>query len=134
MFGLGLFDSIKVVILGLVVLAVVYLGWNYHHMKGVIAAQKIEIGNLKEGQKVLLAQKETVDKFMAKMGQVRRQVTYVEGKVDAVPSVPDTAGDALVLDLLKPYGLRDDSIQHPPVGGQGSLKPAPRPRANPAPH
>jgi len=134
MFGLGVFDTVKLAVLAVVVLVVAYLGWNYHHMKGVIAAQKVEIGNLQEGQRVLLAQKETVDKFMAKMGQVKRQVTYVEGKVDAVPSVPDAAGDALVLDLLKPYRMHDDSTQHPPIGGQGGLKPTPRSKTNPRPN
>ena len=134
MFGLGIFDYIKIGLFLVIISIGGYYVWNYHHMKATIIAQQAEIGGLKEGQRVLFTQKEVVDKYMAKVGQAKKKVTYVEGKVDAVPSVPDAAGDALVLDLLKPYGLHDNSISHPPVRGQGSLKPAPRPRANPAPH
>ncbi len=128
---LGIFDYIKIGIVAILIVVVGYLVWNYQHLKGVVAAQKTEIASLKEVQGVLTSKADKVDKFMAQMNQAKRKVANVEDKVDKVPSVPDSVGDALVLDLLKPYRMRDDKIQNPAVGGKGDAKPAPRPKADP---
>lgn len=134
MFGFGILDYIKTAVVVVILGICSFYVYSYHHMKSVVAAQKVEIDNLKEGQRVLTSKQEEVDKFITKTTQAKRKVTRVEDKVDTVPSTPDPHGDALVLDLLKPYRMRDDKIQHPSIRGEGSVKSAPRPKANSGPN
>jgi hypothetical protein len=81
MFGLGVFDYIKIGIVAALVIVCGYLVWNYQHMKTVIATQKDQIASLELGQQILANEQDKFKKFMAARSTVARKVTNEQDKI-----------------------------------------------------
>ena len=119
---MGIFTYLKIGIIAILVIACSYLVWNYHHMENKIAAQKVEIDNLKLEQDVLTKKQKTFDDFMAKKTVVKRRVVHEEQQVD---QTVDSGDVTRVLDRF--HGLRQPNQAIPPADGRkGRAKPAPR--------
>ena len=111
---MGIFTYLKIGIIAVLVIACSYLVWNYHHMEAKIAAQKIQIDNLKLEQDILVKKQKVVDNYLIKRGVIKRRVADVEQKVD---ETVDTGDVTRILDMF--HGLRSDKIKSPQNGGTG---------------
>ena len=111
---MGIFTYLKIGIIAVLVIACSYLVWNYHHMEAKIAAQKIQIDNLKLEQDILVKKQKVVDNYLIKRGVIKRRVADVEQKVD---ETVDTGDVTRILNMF--HGLRSDKIKPPPNGGTG---------------
>ena len=119
---MGIFTYLKIGIIAVLVIACSYLVWNYHHMEAKIAAQKIQIDNLKLEQDVLIKRQKTIDDYLVKKGAIKRRVTHEEQRVD---QTVDSGDVNRVLDMF--HGLRQPNQVIPPADGRkGRAKPAPR--------
>ena len=132
MFGLGIFTYLKLGLALVAVLVLSFLVWNYHHMKVVIAEQKIEIGNLQLGQKILEDKAQVVDEFMAKQSKIRKRVAQDEQAIDESVN----SGDAdRVIKQFDPYRMQPGGkIQPPANGGKGRPGPPVSRPPNPGSH
>ena len=81
MLGLGIFDYIKIGVVAVLVIACVYLVWNYQHMKTVIATQQDQIQGLQLGAQVLAAEQDKFKKFMAKRTTAVKRVTNEQDEI-----------------------------------------------------
>ena len=108
----------------LVIAAVIgFYVWNYHHMQSKIAAQQIEIGNLKVQKDVSAAVKETEAKVVTRTVYINRGEIASEKAIDEILSTRDVER---ILNLWNPYELHPDKGVHPaPDGRGGSPGPAP---------
>ena len=123
---MGIFTYLKIG-LAVAILAVCgYYVFNYEHMKTKIAAQQIQIDNLKLEQDILVKKQKVVDNYLIKRGVIKRRVADVEQKVD---ETVDTGDVTRILDMF--HGLRSDKIKSPPNGGTGRAKPAPGRQTSP---
>ncbi len=106
--------------------------WDYKSMKKEIVALKEENAGLQDGQRILKSEQEKFTAFMETASKARRKVQYVESKVD---TIPDTAGDSLVLQLLEPYRVQPKGgLQSPGPGASGDIRHAPRTKAPAGPN
>lgn len=124
---MGIFTYIKIGFAVAVLSVCGYYVWNYHHMASKIAAQQIEIQNLKLEQKVLADKQKAFDEFMAKKSVVKRRVANVEQKVD---EDVDSGDVNRIVDMF--HRLRGpNQPQSSAHGGAGRVKPAPGRPASP---
>jgi hypothetical protein len=123
---MGIFTYIKIGIIAVLVIVCSYLVWNYHHMEAKIAAQKIQIDNLKLEQDVLKKKQQAFDEFMAKKSVVKRKVANEEQQVD---QTVDSGDVTRIIDMF--HRLRPNQIEPPAHGGTGRAKPAPGRAASP---
>src|ERR1035437_7640770 len=82
MLGLGIFTYIKIGLATVVLAICGYYVFNYEHMKTTIAAQQIQIDNLKLEQDILVKKQKVVDNYLIKRGVIKRRVADVEQQVD----------------------------------------------------
>ena len=119
---MGIFTYLKIG-LAVAILAVCgYYVFNYEHMKTKIAAQQIQIDNLKLEQDILVKRQKTIDDYLVKKGAIKKRVTHEEQQVD---QTVDSGDVNRVLDMF--HGLRQPNQAIPPADGRkGRAKPAPR--------
>ena len=110
----------------------IYYVWDYKSMKTEIITLKEENAGLKEGQRILKSEQEKFKTFMEAVSRARRKVQNVESKVDVIP---DTAGDDLVLELLRPYRVQPKgNLQGSRPGSGGGVRPSTRTKAPAGPN
>jgi len=124
MFGLGIFDYIKIGLV-LVILSVCgYYGFNYHHMQAKIVAQQAQIDSLKLEQKVQAEKQKAFDEFMVKQTAIKRRVSNEKAQIDKEVDTVDDAGLRTLYDRYR--RLPDGKVGPSPDGKSGRAKPAPR--------
>jgi hypothetical protein len=129
MFGLGIFDTIKVVVIGALVVVCAYLVWNYKHMQGVIETQKKEIASVKSQMKIVVNKQKNYDNYI-KGGQIIQRKVTVER--DTNREALQSGDPAPMLNRLHSYQLRaKGDFGSTPNGGAGSPRPAPARPARP---
>ena len=127
MFGLGIFDTIKLGILAVLVIIVGYLCWNYKHMQTTIANQKSEIESLKTVQDVLVKAKDATDAWIKKQSTIQKRVSHEQSTLEQ--TVP-TASDNDLARLYERYRLHmEDKGSNPPNGRGRSTKHPPARKA-----
>ena len=123
---MGIFTYLKIGA-AVVILAVCgYYIFNYEHMKTKIAAQQIQIDNLKLEQDVLAKKQKTFDDYLVKKGVIKKRVNHEEQKID---QTVDSGDVNHILDMF--HQLHPDKISPPAHGGTGRAKPAPGREASP---
>ena len=124
---MGIFTYLKIG-LAVAILAVCgYYVFNYEHMKTKIAAQQIQIDNLKLKQDILIKRQKTIDDYLVKKGAIKRRVVHEEQQVD---QTVDSGDVTRVLNLF--HGLRGPNQVEPPSHGRtGRAKLAPGREASP---
>jgi hypothetical protein len=129
MFGLGIFETIKLAVIGVLVIACTYLVWNYKHMQGVIEKQKTEIASVKSQIKIV-KDKQTNYENYNKGGQVIQRKVTVEKDVNR--EALQSGNPAPMLDRLHSYQLRAKSyLPGATDGGVGGAQPTPARPAHP---
>lgn len=108
----------------LVITAVIgFYVWNYHHMQAKVAAQQIEIGNLKVQKDVSAEVKNTETKVVTRTVYINRGEIASEKAIDDTLSSKDID---LIINLWVPYELHPDKGLHAaPDGRGGGSGPAP---------
>lgn len=102
--------------------------WNYHHLQSKVAAQKIEIDNLKLVQGVLEKKQEAVDAYIAKREDIRKRVNYEQKQIDKDVATVDDTGLAGLYDRYRvrqaspgnPADGPSRGAKHPPPGKAGT--------------
>lgn len=118
---MGILTYIKIGIIAVLVISCSYLVWNYRHMQTKIAAQQMEIANLKLGQEVLDKKQQKFDAFMAESSKVQRRVKNEQSQIDKEVGIVDDPGLQQLYDRyrrVRPQG----EVRHPAAKGKGGAK------------
>lgn len=117
-----IFTYIKIGVIVAICAVCGYLYWNYHHMAGVIEAQRIEIQNIKLKTFVLEEKQRTVDAFMKQRGKVQTRVIYETREIEKAVNTTDDTGLA---EFYNKYRLhRKAPTGDTPAGARSRAKPA----------
>jgi hypothetical protein len=129
MFGLGIFDTIKIAVIGVLVIVCAYLVWNYKHMQKEIATYKQEIASVKSQLKIVVNKQKNYDNYIKGGQAIQRKVTVER---DSNQAAIQSGNPDAMLERLHSYQLRaKGDLSGATDGRGGNPRPAPARPAHP---
>jgi hypothetical protein len=114
---MGIIGYLKLGVVGAIIAGLLYLGWNYEHMKTQLKERDDRIASLEEQQRVMQDKQETFESFMKKSTIIKRKVEDdKEANTEAVSS-----GNAdNVISRARAIGVRGANKTGNPANGKPS--------------